>query len=319
MTTVGGLSAHGLLASERARPERTVFFEIILPPSLSNFAGTAGASDGIVGNFVIGAFATLLATPCSAPFVGSAVGFAHAGGPAQILSIFLALGFGLALPYLAIAAFPSVARIIPRPGVWMVRLRQVLGIALAGTAIWLLTILPAQIGMPTMLAVAALIIAMTLALGAGTILPKLPHAAARSLAAALALAAVGLPLVFGARSTQMTGAASADSIGWVSFDRDKIKSLVSHGKTVFVDVTADWCVVCQSNEKLVINWTSPDAKISAFLSSFGRYGIPLDVVYGPGAPAGFLLPELLTKDAVLTAIDRASRVANSSSLEPGSR
>ena len=309
------------------------FFEIILPPSLSNLAGTAGGDgSGVVGNFVIGAFATLLATPCSAPFVGTAVGFALAGGTAQIISIFLALGLGLALPYLAIAAFPSVARFIPRPGAWMVRLRQVLGLALAGTAIWLLTILPAQIGMPSTLAVAALIAAMTGALGAGEFWPSLPHAAGRGAAAALALAAIGLPLLFGARTAHVTDAAGKDGIGWVSFDRDKIKSLVSQGKTVFVDVTADWCVVCQSNKKLVINteavsqrigasavpmkadWTSPDAKISAFLSSFGRYGIPLDVVYGPGAPAGILLPELLTKDAVLNAIDKASGKAASSSL-----
>jgi suppressor for copper-sensitivity B len=103
---------------------------------------------------------------------------------------------------------------------------------------------------------------------------------------------------------------------------------------VFVDVTADWCVVCQSNKKLVINtetinqrigaaavpmkadWTSPDPKISAFLSSFGRYGIPLNVVYGPGAPGGVLLPELLTQDAVLKAIDKASGKSSSSSLQP---
>ena len=312
------------------------FFEIILPPSLSNFAGTAGAGDGIVGNFVIGAFATLLATPCSAPFVGSAVGFALAGGTGQILSIFLALGLGLALPYLAIAAFPSVARYIPKPGLWMVRLRQVLGVALAATTIWLLTILPAQIGLPSTLAVAALIAAMTVLLGSETLLPSLPHAAGRSIAAALALAAIGLPLVFGARTTSMANNGAAGSIGWVHFDRDKIKSLVSQGKTVFVDVTADWCVVCQSNKKLVINtqaisdritssavpmkadWTSPDAKISAFLSSFGRYGIPLNVVYGPGAPAGILLPELLTNDAVLNAIDKASGASKSSSLETGS-
>ena len=113
-------------------------------------------------------------------------------------------------------------------------------------------------------------------------------------------------------------------IAWVNFDRDQIKSLVSQGKTVFVDVTAAWCVVCKSNKKLVINtaavkerlasaaiamradWTSPDQKISAFLASFGRYGIPLNVVFGPAAPGGILLPELLTSDGVFQAIDKAS-------------
>ena len=315
------------------------FFEIILPSSISNFAGTAGDDgSGVIGNFVIGAFATLLATPCSAPFVGTAVGFALAGGTAQILMIFFALGVGLALPYLAIAAFPSVARYIPKPGMWMVRLRQILGLALAGTAIWLLSILPGQIGLAGTFAVAGLIGAMVIALASETLLPRLPHLPGRAAAALLALAAVGLPLVV--KNSHAPGAIPGKdhgSIAWTTFDRDQIKSLVSQGKTVFVDVTADWCVVCQSNKKLVINtqvisdrigaaavpmkadWTSPDAKISAFLSSFGRYGIPLNVVYGPGAPAGILLPELLTQDAVLKAIDKASGKSASLSLPSETR
>lgn len=305
------------------------FFEITLPPGLSTFAGTAGGDgNSLAGNFVIGAFATLLATPCSAPFVGTAVGFALAGGTAQILLIFLALGIGLALPYLAIAAFPRIARFIPRPGLWMIRLRQVLGLALAGTTVWLVSILPAQIGMPTTLAVAALIAAIVLALASGFASSRLSRIVPRGVIALLALAAIGLPLLFGARATGPgVKAGKAETIGWAGFDRNMIKSLVSQGKTVFVDVTADWCIVCKSNKSLVINtpaisqrisaatvpmkadWTSPDPKISAFLSSFGRYGIPLNVVYGPGAPAGILLPELLTQDAVLSAIDKASGTA----------
>lgn len=309
------------------------FFEIILPSSLSNFAGSAGDGDsGVIGNFVIGAFATLLATPCSAPFVGTAVGFALAGGPPQILMIFFALGVGLALPYLAIAAFPSVARYIPKPGMWMVRLRQVLGLALAGTAGWLLSILPNQIGLNATIAVAGLIGAMVVVLAVHTLSPKFPQFAGRAAAALLAVTAIALPLVLkSSHTSELAGIEEHGKIAWTNFDRDRIKSLVSQGKTVFVDVTADWCVVCKSNKKLVINtdtvserigeaavpmkadWTSPDAKISTFLSSFGRYGIPLNVVYGPGAPAGILLPELLTKDAVLNAIDKASGASKSPS------
>ena len=288
---------------------------------------------GWLGNFVIGAFATLLATPCSAPFVGTAVGFALAGGTAQILMIFFALGVGLALPYLAIAAYPAVARFIPRPGMWMVRLRQILGLALAGTAVWLLSILPGQIGWNGTLAIAGLIGAMVVALASDRLMPNLPQFAGRAAAAVLALAAIGLPMVTNHSNLPASAAGKeTGSIAWTAFDRDQIKSLVSQGKTVFVDVTADWCVVCQSNKKLVINtqaisdrigaaavpmradWTSPDPKISAFLASFGRYGIPLNVVYGPGAPAGILLPELLTQDAVLKALDKASGKSTSSAL-----
>ena len=309
-------------------------FEIILPSSVSNLAGTAGGDgDGVLGSFIIGVFATLLATPCSAPFVGTAVGFALSGGTAQILTIFFALGLGLALPYLAVAAFPSLARLMPKPGMWMVRLRQVLSLALAGTVVWLLSILPEQIGLTGTLTVAVLLLALVAVLALGEKLPSLPPAAGRVAAALIAIGAVALPLFL--KQPAKTGietAADHGAVNWAAFDRDQIKSLISQGKTVFVDVTAEWCVVCKSNKKLVINtadvsqrlvaatipmradWTSPDPKISAFLASFGRYGIPLNVVFGPGAPGGILLPELLTKDAVFKAIEQASGKA--ASLEP---
>ena len=299
-------------------------FEIILPASLGNVAGATGADDGsLIGNFTIGAFATLLATPCSAPFVGTAVGFALAGGTGHILAIFFALGVGLASPYLAVAAFPRLARLMPRPGMWMVRLRQVLSLALGGTVLWLLSILPDQIGLNGTLLVTALLVALIAALFLNRNHQHEPRLLARAAAFGLSAAAIGLPLVL----TPPAGVlepAGKDDIAWVTFDRDKIKSLVSQGKTVFVDVTATWCVVCKSNKKLVINtaavkerlasgaiamradWTSPDPKISAFLASYGRYGIPLNVVFGPAAPGGILLPELLTSTSVFQAIDKAS-------------
>ncbi|MBL6928558.1 MAG: hypothetical protein ISR44_05250 [Rhodospirillales bacterium] len=117
------------------------FFEFRLPSGLASVGATAGNNDGLVGHFLTGAFATLLATPCSAPFLGTAVGFALSRGPAEILWVFAALGVGLALPYLAVAAVPVLATRLPRPGPWMVRLRQVLGFALAATAVWLITVI----------------------------------------------------------------------------------------------------------------------------------------------------------------------------------
>ena len=301
-------------------------FEIILPSSVSNLAGSAGGDgDGVFASFIIGVFATLLATPCSAPFVGTAVGFALSGGTAQILTIFFALGLGLASPYLAVAAFPSLARLMPKPGMWMLRLRQVLSLALAGTVVWLLSILPEQIGMTGTIAVAALLLALVAVLALGEKLRDLPPAVGRAAAALIAIGAIALPLFLNQPAKSDVEAAIAHGpVNWTVFDRDQIKSLISQGKTVFVDVTAEWCVVCKSNKKLVINtadvsqrlaastiamradWTSPNPKISAFLASFGRYGIPLNVVFGPGAPSGVLLPELLTKDAVFKAIEQAS-------------
>jgi len=249
-------------------------FQIPMPA----FVGRAAlASDARLGNdharsFFTGVLATALATPCSAPFVGTAVGFALARGPVEILAIFLVLGLGLALPYLAIAAAPGIVAILPRPGAWMRWLKGVLGLTLVGTAIWLMSIIGVQTGF------------------------------------------------FGARAT-----GGSDAV-WVAFDETAISGYVAQDKVVFVDVTADWCITCQANKKLVVDqdpvaarlkqggiiamkadWTNPDPKIADFLGRHGRYGIPFNIVYGPGAPAGIVLPELLTAGAVTAALDQAAK------------
>lgn len=299
-------------------------FEFILPASVSQVAGSAASDDSsLLSNFVVGAFATLLATPCSAPFVGTAVGFALSGGTVQILSIFFALGLGLASPYLAVAAFPSLARLMPRPGLWMVRLRQVLSLGLGGTVLWLLSVLPDQIGLTGTVMIAALLLALLALLVVTRERQHDPQNWSRAASAGLCAVAIGLPLVLAPPAARNADVENG-GIAWVTFDRDQIKSLVSQGKTVFVDVTASWCVVCKSNKRLVINtavvkqrleasaiamradWTLPDPKISTFLASYGRYGIPLNVVFGPAATGGILLPELLTISALFEAIDKAS-------------
>jgi suppressor for copper-sensitivity B len=289
--------------------------EIPLPRALADAADGASAS----GSFATGVFATLLATPCSAPFVGTAVGFALGRGPVEIAAIFAALGVGLALPYLAIAAVPGVARILPKPGPWMARLRAVLGIALAGTALWLVWVLAQQSGPAAATGLAFVLGALVLGLYA-------VRAVARSqarpiLIGACAVFAIVLPLRF----AETPDAAPAESaIPWRAFDRAAIDEAVRGGKTVFVDVTADWCVTCQVNKRLVVergevarrlvsgeilafraDWTRPDPRISAYLAEFGRYGIPFNAVYGPSARGGLALPELLSEDAVLSAFARA--------------
>ena len=249
-------------------------FEIPMPAFVGR---VAVASDARLGSdharsFFTGVLATALATPCSAPFVGTAVGFALARGPVEILTIFLALGTGLAVPYLAIAAAPGLVARLPRPGSWMRWVKSVLGLIMVGTAIWLMSIIGVQTGF------------------------------------------------FNA------GAAFGGDAGWTAFDEAAITEYVARDKVVFVDVTADWCITCQANKKLVIDqepvaarlkqdgvvamkadWTNPDPKITDFLGRHGRYGIPFNIIYGPGAPAGIVLPELLTEDAVMTALDQAAK------------
>lgn len=298
-------------------------FEVPLPRAVADrLGGGEGASLG--GQFATGAFATLLATPCSAPFLGTAVGFALASGPAEVFAVFAALGIGLALPYLLVAAFPRIARLLPRPGRWMVALRRVLGAALALTAAWLLSVLVVQVGEVAAMAVAVLMGGLVAALWLGRRLPPATRWAGAALAGLLAVVAFAIPVAFGPPAGAAPSAVTEDSTRWTPFAEAAIRDHVAAGKVVFVDVTADWCITCQANKKLILHrgevarrfddaglvamradWTRPDDGIARYLASHGRYGIPFNMVYGPGAPEGIALPELLTEGAVLEALDRA--------------
>ena len=309
------------------------FFEILLPSRLQGLA-SLGQGPGhrvlehtLAGHFLTGAFATLLATPCSAPFLGTAVGFALARGAGEIFLIFATLGLGLALPYLAIAAAPALATRLPRPGPWMLVLRRILALALAGTAAWLLSVLAVQVGLGPTLGVGALLVALGIVLGLGHARRsgRLPVPA---LAGALAVAAVVLPALVPVRDAAAVAEARRPALAeaaWAELDLGLLPALVAEGKVVFVDVTADWCLTCQLNKQLVLDqddmrarlqsdnvvamrgdWTLPSAEISNYLESFGRYGIPFDAVYGPALPDGLALPELLTTDAVVRAMERAA-------------
>lgn len=304
------------------------FFEIGLPSGLADRLGRPAPQAGepkskareLAGHFGSGAFATLLATPCSAPFLGTAVGFALARGASEIFLIFTMLGIGLAAPFLLVAAFPGLASRLPRPGGWMVTLRYILGLALVATAVWLLTVLANQIGAPATAVAAALLIGLGFVLWLGRNPARARGALATGIAVLLAFGAFALPSSFAeAPKVQVV------EDNWTPLDEAEIAALVAGGNLVFVDVTADWCITCQVNKKLVLDtdevreilerestvamrgdWTSPDETITAYLASFGRYGIPFNAVYGPGAPDGVALPELLTLDAVRKAVAEAS-------------
>lgn len=297
------------------------FFEISLPGWMSNIAGRRLDPKTLTGNFLTGAFATVLATPCSAPFLGTALGFALSRGAAEILIVFAALGLGMALPYLAVAAAPGVARLLPRPGPWMTTLKRIFAVALAATALWLLSILAAQSSPAVAVLVGCLAAgsAMALAFMRGGDFWRRGRIATVAVLALLAFAAP----VFLTPSADRTAAAPEGL--WRNFDPAAIPNLVATGHVVVVDVTADWCLTCKVNEAFVLDtgeivallradnvvamradWTRPDDAIARYLASFGRYGIPFNAVYGPGAPQGIALPELLTKDAIEQAIERAA-------------
>jgi suppressor for copper-sensitivity B len=298
------------------------WFEIPVPAIVGRLAGI-GSRTTLAGQFGIGMFATLLATPCSAPFVGTAVAFALARGPLEIFAIFLALGLGFAAPYLLVAALPALAQLLPRPGRWMIVLRRILGLLLAGTAVWLLTILAGTLGPIALWVIVGLVLAMAAALWAAHRLPLALRPASPIAVIALALAAFVVPTAI---ATSRPPAVVGTPVGfWQPFDAAAIAKQVGEGKTVFVDVTADWCVTCIVNKRLILestavnarltapgvlamqaDWTRPDDGIARFLAANDRYGIPFNAVYGPGAPTGIVLPELLTERAVLDALAKAA-------------
>jgi suppressor for copper-sensitivity B len=291
-------------------------FEIALPQSWSTALARGQTRKGYGGDFAAGAFAAILATPCSAPFLGTSIAFALAGRAVDVAVVFTALGLGMALPYLLLAARPSLVRALPKPGRWMLGLKVILGGLLLVTAGWLIWVLVGLAGSMVAALVAALV---TLGVVLAWQAHRLPD-----IAVAFSLAAAGAGVLAAPVLTTPAPPSAATATQWQGFDRGDIARRVSTGQVVFVDVTADWCLTCKANKALVLDrgavadalsapdvvsmqadWTRPDPEIARYLESHGRFGIPFNIVYGPGAPEGISLPELLTAEAVLAALTSA--------------
>ncbi|MCG8462638.1 MAG: thioredoxin family protein [Holophagales bacterium] len=302
-------------------------FEIPLPQSFARMGGSS-PREGLAGHFASGLFATLMATPCSAPFLGTAVGFALAEPPAIIFLVFTAIGLGLALPYLLLAAVPGVDRLLPRPGPWMVTFRQVMGFLLAAAAVWLFYVLAGQISAEGVAFVQLALLALALAVwrvhgtSPGTLGRRLAVAGVVLLSIASVLLAARAPKAFSVAGEQ------AGLIDWIRFDEAEAERLASEeNRMVFVDFTADWCLTCKANERLVLetpevagafddrgvvamkaDWTNRDDTIAEFLSRYGRSAVPFYLLYRPGQEP-HVFGELLTKGGVLEVLAEASRTA----------
>ncbi len=291
-------------------------FEIRLPSALSTRLATSGGN-GLGGHFLQGSFATLLATPCSAPFLGTAVAFALAAPLGQLWLIFTALGIGMSLPWLLVAALPRLALWLPKPGRWMNHLRILLGLMMLGSSLWLTSLLNNHLGS---YATGWLMVAMLLALLAGIIW----RYGMRGFTLAIALTAlIGSPLLLsGAFSAQ--GSASVDKVVWQPLSERAITDALAQNKRVFIDVTADWCVTCKANKYNVLlrdevqqalsapdvvalrgDWSKPSDTIAAFLRKRGAAAVPFNQIYGPEWPQGVTLSPLLDKDDLLTTLHKA--------------
>jgi len=282
--------------------------------NLMNAGSGLANRGGRSGSFFTGVLAVVVASPCTAPFMGTALGFAVSQPPQVGLLVFAALGAGMAAPLLLFGYSGLARRLMPRPGPWMETLKQFLAFPLYVTAVWLLWVAGRQTGVDTM--AAALVGAVMLALGLW--LWDRRHWR-RGLAVACLVVAAGL----GAwRGPEHGVAARAGDDGRGTWSETQVAALRAAGKPVFVDVTADWCITCKANEAtvllteditrafgshgvayLVADWTNHDAAIAALLERHGRTGIPLYLLYpaDPGA-APLVLPQLLTKKTVLAAL-----------------
>jgi thiol:disulfide interchange protein len=299
-------------------------FEISLPERMAR-VGATGPREGAAGHFVSGLFATLMATPCSAPFLGTAIGFALAQETPVILAIFTAVGIGMSLPYLLLAAAPGTARFLPRPGAWMETVRGIMGFLLAAAAVWLFYVLSSQMSPERVAAVQLGLLGLALFTWLrhrGFTGASLRNAAGVGMAAAVAVT-LALAVWSGGETPAQATETAEGLIRWEPFDRGKAEQLATGGQLVFVDVTADWCFTCKVNERLVLNtpevagtfqehgvvpmkadWTNRDDTIGQFLAEHGRYGIPFYVLYRPGQEP-HVFSELLTKESVLAAVKAA--------------
>lgn len=291
---------------------------IDLPSSWQTWLATRGGHT-TSGHFVQGVFATLLATPCSAPFLGTAVAYALGGSLTALWLIFTALAVGMALPWLLVAVFPGLTRTLPKPGPWMNHVKRVFALLLVATTVWLFWLWMPYLGVVGAIAVGALLLATSVWLTYRTLGKLAAIKGAAGLLAVMVLAIVGASLTAERWATPMNS-----DPDWVALDEAVIAQAVDQGKLVFVDVTADWCITCHANKVGVIlqspvydaitasnvvamqgDWTRPSERVTQYLQKHQRYGVPFNIVYGPGAPNGIALPVILTDKAVMSALEQA--------------
>ncbi|MGH0033528.1 MAG: protein-disulfide reductase DsbD family protein [Myxococcota bacterium] len=287
-----------------------------------------------------GLLAVVLATPCTAPFLGTAVGFAFSSPAPVIGAIFTAVGIGLASPFVAVSLVPGWSRFVPRAGAWMLHLRTGLGFALLASAVWLLWIAGRSLGTDGVVLMLGFLVAVAFGVWVfGQLQRAHMMGWARGFAAGLLVFAVAAPLLV--RLEPAPADASQDAHGiWTPYDARALGAELEAGRPAFVVFTADWCITCKVNERAVIadeaiqtalrdldfavfraDWTRRDDAIRAELARFGRAGVPLYLVYRPGEPAQpVMLPELLSVDGLRAALhDAAGARATAGSGAEGTR
>lgn len=286
-------------------------FEITLPPQISNLSFFGTTNNKNTKDFFNGFFATLMATPCSAPFVGTAITAAFTQSYAIGISIFLFMGVGMSLPYLLIALFPKLINYLPKPGKWMVYIKYLLGLLLLATVLWLFNIL---LNFFNYYFIISLIIFFLLL----SYRQKIPFQ--KNIISVFVLLVIFSSSSFSFFQQNRVFEIEKD---WLNFYDITLDKLINENKIVFLDITADWCATCQFNKINVLNsetiislfkendvtliradWTKPNDKINLFLEKYDRFGIPFNAFFSPNFPEGILLSELLSEKEMIDAINK---------------
>ncbi|MBX9849269.1 MAG: thioredoxin family protein [Rhodocyclaceae bacterium] len=295
----------------------------VLGTSITQLGEGLTAKPGYSGSFFTGVLATVVATPCTAPFMGAAIGYALTQPPLPLLAVFSSLGLGLALPYLLLSNWPLLQRCLPKPGLWMERLKQFFAFPMYATAVWLVWVLTQQAGPDSLILALGgmVIIAFAAWLFDST---RSTSGWKRPLTTVLAASLVGATLLVSYLNLQHSNVPSPSSDAsaakhWEPYSAERLQALRAEGKPVFLNFTAAWCITCLANERIALSqqsvidafkqnnitylkgdWTNQDAAITGKLAEFGRTGVPLYVLYPAGEnKVPIVLPQILTPEIVL--------------------
>ena len=305
-------------------------FEISLPQSMQRGMLASGERKDDLGSFFQGVFATVLATPCTAPFLGTALGFAFTQSAPVILLMFAAVAAGMSAPYLLLSAQPAWMKFIPQPGSWMVHLKQFMGFLLLATLLFLIYVLGAQRGLEGAIWASCflLIVAIACWMKGAFIVPTASIAKRTTTLVLMLVLLIGSGFYFIGdkfQSAKIDIAQGASGGDWQPFTPERLQTERDAGHAVFVDFTAAWCLTCKFNEKAVLensevrdafqrhgivklkaDWTNGDPQITKLLQQFGRPGVPLYVLYPGKSQEPIVFPELLTKGILLDKLETVS-------------
>ncbi|MCC5941078.1 MAG: thioredoxin family protein [Balneolaceae bacterium] len=300
--------------------------------SLINVAGKTNTGEGMRGSFFSGILATILATPCTAPFMGTAIGVAITLPATTSLIIFATLGLGMAAPYVLLSSFPALMKFMPKPGAWMETFKQAMAFPLFATAIWLIWVYGQQAGIDglTRLLVGLLMLSIGIWILHRWKAVQISGSSRIISRAVVAVFIVGgfwfsVPGVGIEESGNEITSANSYGVDWIAYSDDTLRQNIDEGNNVFIDFTAAWCITCKANERIIFSsdrvknkfkdldfvmikadWTNRNPEITRALQSFGRNGVPLYVIYSPSIEEPMILPELLTPGIVLDALDKIS-------------